>query len=108
MTKAMRCYTVPGLDYDTEYHFRVFAMNDFGTSPISVNETIVSGTTLPIDPPDTVGGIEATDYYVDKIVVTWDEVAETGGAEVLWYCLGIASSPSGARSLDLTNEVSQW
>ena len=77
-------------------------MNGFGTSPISVDETIGSGTTLPIDPPDTVGGIEATDYYVDKIVVTWNEVAETGGADVLWYCLGIASSPTGAF-LDLTD-----
>ena len=97
-----RCYTVTGLNSDMLYHFRVFAMNDFGTSPISIEETIGSGTTLPIDPPATVEGISATDYYVDKIVVTWNEVSETGGAEVLWYCLGIAASPSGAFT-DLTD-----
>ena len=58
-----RCYTATGLDPDTLYHFRVFAMNDFGTSPISVDETIGSGTTLAINPPAKVGGLEATDYY---------------------------------------------
>ena len=90
-----RCYTATGLDSDTLYHFRVFAMNEFGTSPISVDETLGSGRTLRIDPPAQVGGLDATDYYEDKIVVSWHGVGETGGADVLWYCLGIASSPSG-------------
>ena len=90
-----RCYTAPGLDSDTLYHFRVFAMNEFGTSPISVDETLGSGMTLRIDPPARVGILDATDYYEDKIVVSWDQVGMTGGADVLWYCLGVAASPSG-------------
>ena len=69
-----RCYTVPDLTAGTQYHFRVFAMNDFGTSGISVDETIASGTTLPIDPPAKATGLDATDYHTDKIVVSWDEV----------------------------------
>ena len=97
-----RCYTVTGLTPGKLYHFRVFAMNDFGTSGISVDETLGSGMTLPIDPPAKATGLEATDYYVDKIVVTWDKVEMTGGADVLWYCLGVASSPSGAFA-DLTD-----
>ena len=89
------CYTATGLDSDTLYHFRVFAMNEFGTSPISVDETLGSGMTLRIDPPARVGILEATDYYEDKIVVSWHDVLETGGADVLWYCIGVTSSPSG-------------
>ena len=97
-----RCYTAPGLDSDTLYHFRVFAMNEFGTSPISVDETLGSGMTLRVDPPARVGGLDATDYYEDKIVVSWHDVLETGGSDVLWYCLGVASSPSG-DFIDLAN-----
>ena len=96
-----RCYTAPGLDSDTLYHFRVFAMNEFGTSPISVDETLGSGMTLRIDPPARVGSLDATDYYEDKIVVSWHDVLETGGADVLWYCIGVAASPSGPFT-DLT------
>ena len=96
-----RCYTAPGLDSDTLYHFRVFAMNEFGTSPISVDETLGSGMTLRIDPPARVGSLDATDYYEDKIVVSWHDVLETGGGDVLWYCIGVTSSPFGAFT-DLT------
>ena len=98
-----RCYMATGLDSDTLYHFRVFAMNDHGTSGISVDETIASGETLRIDPPARVMGITATDYYTDKIVVSWNEVEETGGADLLWYCLAIAASPSG-DFLDLAGD----
>ena len=97
-----RCYTAPSLKANTLYHFRVFAMNQHGTSPISVVETIGSGKTLRIDPPAKATGLDATDYYEDKIVVSWDEVTDTGGADVLWYCLGVASSPSGPF-IDLAN-----
>ena len=97
-----RCYTATGLTADTQYHFRVFAMNEFGTSPISEMETIASGTTLRIDPPAKATGLDATDYYEDQIVVSWDAVTDTGGADVLWYCVGVASSPSGAFT-DLTD-----
>ena len=96
-----RCYTATDLKSNTLYHFRVFAMNELGTSPISVDETLGSGMTLRIDPPARVGGLDATDYYEDKIVVSWHDVLETGGADVLWYCLGVAASPSGAFT-DLT------
>ena len=104
-----RCYTVPDLMADTLYHFRVFAMNDHGTSGISVGDGIVTGTigsgrTLPVDPPEKATGLDATDYYVDKIVVSWDEVTDTGGADVLWYCLGVAASPDGEFT-DLTAQA---
>ena len=103
-----RCYTATGLDSDTLYHFRVFAMNEFGTSPISVDDTIGSGMTLRIDPPARVGGLDATDYHEDKIVVSWDQVGMTGGADVLWYCLGVAASPSGAfTDLTLADEAEE-
>ena len=97
-----RCYTVTGLDSDTQYHFRVFAMNEHGTSGISVDETFASGTTLAIDPPAKATGLDATDYFTDQIVVSWDAVTNTGGADVLWYCVGVAPSPNGAF-IDLAN-----
>ena len=97
-----RCYTATGLMANMQYHFRVFAMNDFGTSGISVDETFASGTTLRIDPPAKATGLDATDYYTDQIVVTWNDVTVTGGADVLWYCVGVASSPTGAF-IDLSN-----
>ena len=96
-----RCYTATSLKADTLYHFRVFAMNE-GTSPISVDETIGSGRTLRIDPPAKATGLDATDYYADQIVVSWNQVTDTGGADVLWYCLGVAASPSGEFA-DLAN-----
>ena len=89
------CHTVDNLQSDMTYHFRVFAMNYFGTSPISVDETIVSGKTLAVDPPDQLTGLMATDYHDEKIVLYWDEPVDTGGAPVVWYCLAIAASPSG-------------
>ena len=42
-----RCYTVEDLDPGATYHFRVFGMNQFGTSPISILETIGTGETTP-------------------------------------------------------------
>ena len=97
-----RCYTATGLMANTQYHFRVFAMNDHGTSGISVLETIATGTTLRIDPPAKATGLDATDYYTDQIVVSWDAVTDTGGADVLWYCVGVAASLNG-EFIDLAN-----
>ena len=90
-----RCYTVMELDPGTTYHFRVFAMNDFGTGPISINETIGTGTTLAVEPPSTITGLTATTYFTDKIVLTWDAPPDNGGADLKWFCITLASSPAG-------------
>ena len=99
-----RCYTVDMLMPGTTYHFRVFAMNEFGTSPISVDETIATGETRPVSPPDAITGLTATDYFTDRIVLNWNAPVDDGGADVLWYCITMAASPSGAF-LDLTDET---
>ena len=98
-----RCYTVMGLMPGTEYRFRVFAMNDLGTGPISADETIGTGETLPVDPPTMATMLEATDYFADQIVLTWDTPTDTGGADLKWYCVVIASSPDG-NFIDPTSE----
>ena len=98
-----RCYTVMGLMPGTEYRFRVFAMNDLGTGPISADETIGTGETLPVDPPTMATMLEATDYFADQIVLTWDTPTDTGGADLKWYCVVIASSPGG-NFIDPTSE----
>ena len=71
-----RCYTVTDLQSDTPYYFRVFARNQFGTGPISDDDTIGSGRTLRVDPPGRVLGLDATDYHNDKIVLTWDPLTD--------------------------------
>ena len=81
---------------DTEYHFRVFAINTFGTSGISVSKTTGAGTTLPIEPPDPSSGLWATDYHVDMIELGWTPPADDGGADIVWYCINITSVPDGA------------
>ena len=93
-----RCYTVEDLDPGATYHFRVFAMNDFGTSPISIMETIGTGTTLSVEPPSVLTGLTATTYFRDKIVLTWDAPADNGGADLKWFCITLASSPDGPFS----------
>ena len=90
-----RCYTVEDLMPGETYHFRVFAMNDFGTSPISIMETIGTGTTLSVEPPSVLTGLTATTYFRDKIVLTWDAPADNGGADLKWFCITLASSPDG-------------
>ena len=90
-----RCFTVTKLESDTIYYFRVFASNHFGIGPISDDDTIGSGRTLRMDPPGRVLGLDATDYYDDKIVLTWGEQAETGGGDLEWYCVAAANYPSG-------------
>ena len=93
-----RCYSVPDLESDTIYYFRVFASNHFGIGPISDDDTIGSGRTLRVDPPGRVLGLDATDYYADKIVLTWEEQAETGGGDLKWYCIAVANYPNGPFS----------
>ena len=99
-----RCYTVEKLMPSKTYHFRVFAMNYFGTSPISVNKTIGTGKTRAVEPPDRVTDLNATTYYLDKIQLDWREPVGDGGADLLWYCIGIAASPTGAFA-DLANDT---
>ena len=98
-----RCFTAGNPDRkgdgalmpDTEYHFRVFAINNFGTSGISVNKTTGAGETLPIEPPDPGSGLAATNYYTDKIELEWQAPADDGGADIVWYCINITSVPDG-------------
>ena len=98
-----RCFTAGNPDRkgdgalmpDTEYHFRVFAINNFGTSGISVNKTTGAGETLPIEPPDPGSGLSATNYYTDKIELEWTAPADDGGADIVWYCINITSVPDG-------------
>ena len=41
-------------------------------------------------------GLTATTYFTDKIMLDWQEPVDNGGADVVWYCIAIAASPSGA------------
>ena len=68
------------------YYYKVRATNSFGSSLLS---NYVFGTTWP--PPLTAPtGVSATDYYPDKIRITWNPVL--GASD---YVILMDSSPDG-------------
>lgn len=60
-------FQVQGLSQDTEYHFRVFALNDQGDGPVS--DVVVART--DIAPPAGSPTIEANADGVSQVVVEW-------------------------------------
>ena len=89
---GLRCYTDTSLKPGMERHYRVFAVNALGTSPVSTGPTYVTATTLPYANPSPVRGLTATTHHVDQIVLNWQPPTDTGGAEIEWYCLALAET----------------
>ncbi len=76
---------------NTTYYYKVRATNSFGSSLLS---NYVFGTTLtpPLTAPT---GVSATDYYLDKIKITWNPVLGASYYEIL-----MDSSPDGSFTTD--------
>ena len=69
-------------------HYRVFAMNEYGTSPVSIEPTYVTETTVDYARPSAARMLTATTTLVDSIVLDWQRPTDLGGATLLWYCHG--------------------
>ena len=82
-------YTHTGLKAGTTYVYRVFAINDAGTGPVS--ETYSNDTTGVSGTPGDVTGLTAaraatTPEKWSQIDLTWNE-ADGGGTKITGYCI---------------------
>jgi hypothetical protein len=89
-----RCHMDTGLEPNTTYQYRVFAINAFGISAVSVDDTYVDATTEPVGAPMAARNLEATDDQEEQIDLSWTAPADNGGADILLYCIVVAT-PSG-------------
>ena len=96
---GMRCYTDTSLTPGETRHYRVFAVNDFGTSPVSIVPTYATATTTDYGRPSAVLGLTATTTLVDSIVLDWQPPTDLGGATLLWYCLAVGTSEATVPDL---------
>ena len=87
----LRCYTSKSLTPGKTYYYRVFAVNEFGISPVSIDPTYDLAKTLDYETPDPVDMLTATTNLVDKIVLGWDAPEDDGGADVVLYCIDVAA-----------------
>ena len=105
MGAAYRCHMDTGLKPETTYYYRVFAMNAFGISAVSVDETYDDATTEPVGAPTAVPNLKATDDQEKQIDLTWDAPADDGGADILLYCIVVANPGGTLTDLALTAEA---
>ena len=102
---GLRCYTDMTLKPGTERHYRVFAVNLLGTSPVSTGPTYATATTLPYANPSPVQGLTATTHHVDQIVLNWQPPTDTGGAEIELYCLALAATEGTIPNLTAAGQA---
>ena len=96
----LRCYTSEKLTPGKTYYYRVFAVNEFGISPVSIDPTYDLAKTLDYETPDPVDMLTATTNLVDKIVLEWDAPEDDGGADVVLYCIDVAALDGSFTALD--------
>ena len=81
-------YTVTGLQPQTEYYYRVSAINSLGAGPVS---TAIAGTTF--DVPDAIADLSGSASGND-IVLTWSAPTDNGAA-ISKYIFQVQSVSSG-------------
>ena len=98
---GMRCFTDMTLTPGKLRHYRVFAMNDFGTSPVSILPTYGTATTMDYSSPSAVLGLTATTNRRDEIELNWQSPTDLGGATLLFYCLAVDDARSTIPDLTI-------
>jgi hypothetical protein len=94
----MRCYTDITLEPGETRHYRVFAVNEFGTSPLSVEPGYATATTIDYARPSAALGLTATTTLEDRIVLDWQPPTDLGGATLAWYCLAVGPSQAAIHN----------
>ena len=74
------------------YQYRVFAMNDDGISPVSVDETYDEAMTEAVGAPEAPSMLMASRNLEKEIKLSWTLPADDGGADLEWYCIVVANS----------------
>ena len=87
-----RCHMDTGLEPNKTYYYRVFAMNEFGISAVSVDDTYDDVTTEAVGAPMAVRNLDATTDQEKQIDLTWHAPADDGGADILFYCIVVATA----------------
>ena len=102
-----RCHMDTDLEPNTTYYYRVFAMNAFGISAVSVDDTYDAATTEPVGAPMAVRDLEATDDQEKQIDLSWDAPTDDGGADILLYCIVVANPSGTLTDLAVATNASQ-
>ena len=100
---GMRCFTDMTLKPGQTRSYRVFAVNNLGTSPVSTGPTYATATTLPYANPSPVRGLTATKHHRDMIELNWQPPTDSGGAAIKWYCLALAATEGTIPDLTATD-----
>lgn len=89
------------------YYYRVFAMNAFGISPVSVDDTYDVAMTEPVGSPEAPSMLSASRNREKEIHLSWTMPTDNGGADLEWYCIVVAlptgtltDLASGAAGID--------
>lgn len=82
-------YTHDGLKPDSDWFYRVFALNAAGTgpSPVVKDQLFASATTGMAQAPSVILNLRAAASGSSKVVLTWAAPADNGGAEIARYCI---------------------
>ena len=102
---GMRCFTDMTLKPGTERSYRVFAMNEYGTSPVSVMPTYATETTMDYGNPSAVLGLTATTNRREEIELNWQAPTDLGGATLLFYCLAVGNNTGDIPDLTLATQA---
>lgn len=100
---GMRCFTDMTLTPGEERHYRVFAVNDFGTSPVSIIPTYATATAVDYGNPSPVLNLTASTTRREEIALHWQAPTDLGGATLLFYCLAVGTSTAADNIPDLAN-----
>ena len=85
---TIRTYSDTGLDPDTSYYYRVFAVNSSGTGPVSQDYEV---QTDAVEMPDQVIGLRATAVGQNQVNLNWTAPSDDGGAPITKYSIHFAS-----------------
>ncbi len=96
-TSAARSATVTGLTNGTPYTFEVYAVNSYGTSPVSSPSAAVTPATVPGAPT-----IDSATPGSGSVMLTWSAPADDGGSPVTGYHVSVG----GGGTTDLGNVTS--
>ena len=84
--------TIYDLNYNTEYTFRVAAVNDVGQGAYSANETATTKVATVPNAPTQITNLDST---TNSVFIAWTNSSDDGGSAIIGYTVDYAVAPSG-------------